>query len=384
MVTPISIRRRFWPKFEQSIKLIFNPRRIGAAMDQAQALAKLGSWSINMLTGELLTSRELRRMFSLPHQDPVTRDSMHAKIHTIDKSLVQQYWQLALAGSDFIFDYRIRSGDTIIWVRERVVVECDANGIVQAASGTVQDISDLKAKELELLESREHLRLLADHNDQVREEERRRIARELHDEMGQLLTALRLDISLTSMAFGHLNKDLEKSLQSLKTSTDHAIRSTRNVAASLRPPALDVGLKEASEWLIDSIQQRSNITCHLLYKIDNTLLSDKICTAVYRLLQESLTNVVRHARASDIQVRLTQRETMLDLEVTDNGDGFEPSAPQSIRSFGLAGMHERVSMLGGTLKIQSRPGQGTKVLAVIPLRTQKEGMIFNASSIHSR
>jgi PAS domain S-box-containing protein len=224
--------------------------------------------------------------------------------------------------------------------------------------GVVWDISDNKAIELELAESRAQLRELSAHLESVREEEKARIAREVHDELGQVLTVLKLETSMCELAFADLDPGLQARLDSMKKLIANLFQLVRDVATALRPPILDAGIASAIEWQARRFEARSGIACLVQVPEQLPALSDAKAIGLFRVLQEALTNVLRHAEAHTVEVDLEVQGGELCLSVSDDGRGFEVGA-QRAQSFGLVGMRERVLMLGGSLTIDSVPGQGT-------------------------
>ncbi|MBC9252455.1 histidine kinase [Pseudomonas alcaligenes] len=224
--------------------------------------------------------------------------------------------------------------------------------------GVVWDISENKAIELELGESRAQLRELSAHLESVREEEKARIAREVHDELGQVLTVLKLETSMCELAFAGLDPALGERLESMKKLIANLFQLVRDVATALRPPILDAGIASAIEWQARRFEARTQIPCLVLVPEQLPALSDAKAIGLFRVLQEALTNVMRHARAHTVEVSLAVEGGQLCLTISDDGQGFAPSAVRA-QSFGLVGMRERVLMLGGSLQIDSQPGEGT-------------------------
>jgi PAS domain S-box-containing protein len=250
----------------------------------------------------------------------------------------------------------------------RVVPEFDQYGQVISIITIARDISALKATERRLEESHGQLRKLSSHRETTREEERKRIAREIHDELGQQLTALRMGISLLRLQFGEDNPLLLERVRALMELTDETIQVVRNVATSLRPAALDMGLASALEWLVTEFSQHTGIPCRLEAPAARLALDDERATAAFRVIQESLTNVARHAQASQVDIRLERDTEDFLIEVRDNGKGCDPGHHLK-GTLGLLGMRERGHMLGGEVAIDSAPGQGTCVRVRIPIQT---------------
>lgn len=232
--------------------------------------------------------------------------------------------------------------------------------------GVVWDISDNKAIELELAESRAQLRELSAHLESVREEEKARIAREVHDELGQVLTVLKLETSMCELAYAGLDPGLQARLDSMKKLIANLFQLVRDVATALRPPILDAGIASAIEWQARRFEARSGIACLVQVPEQLPQLSDAKAIGLFRVLQEALTNVLRHAQAHTVEIELDVQGDELCLRVSDDGRGFEPAA-QRAQSFGLVGMRERVLMLGGHLALDSAPGEGTTLVVRVAL-----------------
>lgn len=250
-------------------------------------------------------------------------------------------------------------------------------GEVIGTTGISRDITDRKLAEQELLESRSQLRELSAYLQSVREEERTRISRELHDELGQSLTAIRIGLGVMETQLqqdGYRDdSDCAKNLQQLKHIADSTVESVQRIAADLRPLILDeLGLASALDWLLESFAERSRIAVELILPPELPVFSRDISTAIFRILQESLTNVSRHSRATSVVVELREDERDVLLKITDNGCGIDANDSRE-NSLGLIGMRERAFMLGGTLKIQSRKGSGTSIDVRIPKSSAGDG-----------
>lgn len=227
--------------------------------------------------------------------------------------------------------------------------------------------ADLRAQQRELLESREQLRELGAHMEAVREEERKRIALEIHDELGQLLTALKMDVSLLKMQLS--DPEVLKKVAEMRELVETTILMVRNVANHLRPAALNFGLASALEWLAEEFGKRTGIPCQFLMNASEPVLCDAHATAVFRVVQESLTNVARHAQATRVHVTVTRNDAGFELHVSDNGCGFDPAAAGKQDSYGLLGMRERARLIGASLQIDSAPQAGTVVSISVPLNS---------------
>ena len=227
-------------------------------------------------------------------------------------------------------------------------------------------ISESKRIELELASSREQLRELSAHLESVREEEKARIAREVHDELGQMLTVLKLETSMCELAYAQLDPGLNERLNSMKRLIAQLFQLVRDVATALRPPILDAGIASAIEWQARRFEARTQIPCLVQVPDNLPVLSDAKAIGLFRILQEALTNVMRHAQAHTVELTLALEGSDLCLTVSDDGQGFVPATGRPT-SFGVVGMRERVLIMGGSLSLESEPGEGTTLSVRVPL-----------------
>lgn len=245
----------------------------------------------------------------------------------------------------------------------------------QTLDGTIvmmQDITSIRKKDAALLDSKHKIRELARHHERMREDERTRIAREIHDELGQHMTALRMDLSMMRMKHAAQNPDLTEDINQMKSAVDESIGVVRSIASDLRPKSLDMGFVPAARWLISTLQKRSDTRYTLETSDENIQLDDTSATTAFRILQESLTNILRHANASRVTISLGSSQQKFSMRVEDNGCGFNTEVALAKHTFGLIGLQERALMLGGKCDIVSTPGSGTKVLLEIPLSEPSE------------
>jgi PAS domain S-box-containing protein len=233
----------------------------------------------------------------------------------------------------------------------------------------LRDITRRLAADAEIERSHAQLRELAAAMHEVREAERTRVARELHDELGQALTALKMDVDLLQTLSPPGRADLLERIAAMRGLLDSTVQTTRRISADLRPLVLDdLGLSAAAEWLVQQLRQRAQLACELA--IDPSLddLAEPYASVIFRVMQESLTNVAKHARAAHVEVRLARDGDWAVLAVRDDGVGMGPNDEAKPRSFGLRGIRERVLVLGGEVRIVSRPGGGTTLVVRVPLR----------------
>jgi signal transduction histidine kinase len=236
-----------------------------------------------------------------------------------------------------------------------------------AAYSIYRDITRRKQAEEELQRSFRQLRELAARLQSVREEERARVAREIHDELGQALTAIKIDLaSLMRTLRADQEKELEKA-ESILRLLDQTILSVRRIATELRPGILDdLGLVAAVEWAAEEFEARTGTRCRLDLPDGDIVIDPERTTAIFRIFQETLTNVTRHAEATQVEGRLGREDGNIVLEVRDNGRGIGPEQLSAGRSIGILGMRERALLLGGELTISGNPGEGTIVRLRIP------------------
>ena len=222
--------------------------------------------------------------------------------------------------------------------------------------------------EEQLRRSHEQLRALTSYLQYVREEERTRISREVHDELGQALTGLKMDLSWLA---GHLPRHDRALLHKIKTmmsGIDATIHTVRRISTELRPGILDsLGLVAAIEWQASEFQTRTGICCNVTTTVSETLWDQDFTTAFFRIFQETLTNIIRHAKATLVEVKLAVEGDRLVLTVADNGRGITEDEMVNTRSIGLIGMRERAALVGGEISFQGAPGRGTTVTVRIPL-----------------
>ena len=233
----------------------------------------------------------------------------------------------------------------------------------------LRDITLRKQAEDALLASQRELRELSARVLEAREDEKARIARELHDELGQLLTALKMDLSFLRDQIA-ADQDTRTKLEEMGRLLDQTVNATRRISADLRPLMLDdLGLADAASWLVDEFAKRYGIAARIELSGDGALehLPKNISTTVYRAIQESLTNIARHSGAKNAWVVLAAENGSLDVEVEDDGRGIAPEDLSKSRSLGLKGMRERIAFIGGAFEVARAPRGGTRLRIKVPL-----------------
>lgn len=232
----------------------------------------------------------------------------------------------------------------------------------------LREITERKRSEQELKQSRERLRDLASHLEFVQERERSKIAREIHDELGQALTALKMDIHWLGQRLSGDEQRLLDKTKSMSKLIDMTVQSVQRISSELRPGLLDdLGLSAAVEWQAEEFRNRTGIQCKVMSDPEEIALSQALSTAVFRIFQEALTNIARHANATKVEVNLKKKSGKIELMVCDNGKGIAEKEITDARSFGLIGMRERVHSFRGELIITGTSNKGTTVKVSIPL-----------------
>ena len=236
----------------------------------------------------------------------------------------------------------------------------------------LRDVTERERALRELRQSREEIKELALAASNLREQEKRRIARELHDELGQALTALKIDVGWLRGNLAAAPAEVAGKLAAMQVLIDGTVAATRRISSDLRPLVLDdLGLAAAADWLTQGFSARTGIPCELAASRDLTL-ADPYATTIFRVLQESLTNVAKHAKASQVEVTLEKTDAEVTLTVRDNGSGFAVDAPRRPASYGLLGMRERAALLGGNVHIDTSPGHGTCIEVRLPIVAERQ------------
>jgi len=238
----------------------------------------------------------------------------------------------------------------------------------------LRDITKRVLAEEALRRSKEELRELALVATSVREQEKSRVARELHDELAQALTALKMDVAWIREHVPADDGPVSKKLSDIESMLDSTVAATRRISADLRPLMLDdLGFLPAAEWLVQKFTERTGIQCEFDIGVPDLELEDPHASAVFRILQESLTNAARHAQPSLVEVAIDRSDGAVTLVVRDNGRGFSLAQPRAPGSYGLLGLRERAYLLGGEVNIASEPGRGTTIEVRIPLESRTVG-----------
>ena len=259
----------------------------------------------------------------------------------------------------------LRAAGATHWLQIRATTEVTPGG-ERAIHGVMLDVTALKQAQQDLERSREALRRLASHRETRIEQERARLAREFHDELGQVLTTARMHLQLLERGLPAAAGEARETAHTIDAMIADAYRSVKAIASDLRPAALNLGLTAAVEWIAARILGPASIRYEISCAAAADGLGDEQSIALFRIIQESLSNIVRHAGAQKVGITLDEHEGGMRLQIEDNGRGFDVAAVDHATHFGLLGISERVKALGGELEIDSAPGAGTRLAVTLP------------------
>jgi PAS domain S-box-containing protein len=233
---------------------------------------------------------------------------------------------------------------------------------------TFSDVTERKKFEQELVKSKQEITSLAKHLENVREKERARIASDLHDDLGQRLTALNMDLSWLISRLKYARPEIANRLISMSVLLLNTIETIQALSTELRPGILDdLGLSSAIEWQLEEFRKRTGIHYELYFPPDDLTISPELSILFFRIIQEALTNISRHARATNVNINLRQENGTLNLIINDNGCGITNNDISNPKSFGIIGMRERVKSYRGNLSITGKKGKGTRIEILIPI-----------------
>jgi len=333
-------------------------------------MAKVGGWELDLSTKEVSLTEEAGRIHGVetgykPTLEEAIKFYAPESIPALKATLKKTIETGEPYDREFLF---IPSGSKDkIWVRSLGKAVYSGGKIVKL-TGTFQNIDEYKRAEDELKKSHQALRNLTGYLHERLEKERKRIAGELHDELGQILTALKIDCSWLIKNPSSKDQRRQKTLKDMTSLLNGGIASVRRIATDLRPPLLDdLGLAPAIRWIIKGFEKRTGIKAKLVVQPTGMKLDSKVATAFFRVTQESLTNIARYAGATKIHVIVKKEPTMTMVRIRDNGRGITEEQAESSQSFGILSMKERIHSCGGTIKIIGRKGVGTTVESFVPL-----------------
>lgn len=356
-----------------------------SSVRNAQAQARMSSDFFERLfsdspLGIVITDREGRYLrantaferFSGYTATQLKAMSFRKLVHPEEASLNEHIKDELLAGRSIVTEKRyVRPDGSAAWGLLAASTIADEHGQPLHAIGQVIDITALKETERALIESQQNMRALATHQTQLLENDRKYVAQEVHDELGQLLTALKYGVSTLDQSRNDALRYGEQTLH-IRELVEQTIAVVRRIASHLRPAILDLGLLPALDWLASDFTAHTKIPCKTSFPIEVPELDEVTTTNVFRAIQESLTNIGRHSGAETASISLRHDNGKLLIQVSDDGCGFDRSRIDSMHSFGLFSMRERILSSGGTLTVDSTPGAGTIIEISIPFGNQTQ------------
>ena len=254
------------------------------------------------------------------------------------------------------------------WYQHIAVPVKDHKNRVLGGIMVSQNITEQKKASIELEESKEKLKHLSHHLQQLIEKEKSHIAREIHDDLGQNLTILKFNLALFNKSL-QLNNEQQFKLENIFSVVDETIQKTKKISTELRPGLIDnLGLIPAIDWYINDFQKQTGLQCFFNYSQENVEVNKDLAINVFRIIQEALTNVVKHAEAKTIHINMYNKKEKLVLEIKDDGKGIEKKNLNKSNSFGIIGIRERAELFKGKMEIKSKPGQGTMIRVKLPLK----------------
>jgi len=353
-------------KAEQALRLS------ESTLTKAQQIAHVGSWEYEYASDEMKCSDETYRIFGFqPGDIRPSLDLFYNMTHPEDYPLLKKNIASVLElHVPLSIDMRIiLSNGEERFIHEQAEMIFNANGEAIKWIGTVHDITQRKRIEEELQKSLKQLQQLSEHIEQARENERLNISRELHDDLGQALTAVKIDLEIIKQQTSDII--IKEKLDNVKALVGNTIKSVQRITSQLRPEIIDdLGLEAAIDWYTKEFSKRYSIEVFL--DIDNKIpISKDKSLPLFRIVQESLTNIARHAHAKHVEILLNKQGDVIKLVVADNGVGITEDEINSKKSFGIMSMKERAAFLGGSFEITMGENFGSKILVTFPINKIK-------------
>ncbi|MGN6652299.1 PAS domain-containing protein [Trinickia sp.] len=334
--------------------------------------ASAGLWDWDPRTDELYLSPHFREIVG--HHEDELPSQMRAHLEIIHGDDVERVMRALRAHTQdrhpYDIEYRVRTrAGEYRWIQSRAQALWDASGTAYRMVGWILDVTERRRADEALRQSTEELQRLSANIQHIREEEKTRIARELHDDLGQLLTALKIDMIHFEQAIeGTIDESAAGALRNVYGLIDQLVGSVRRIAADLRPVMLDdLGPIPAIDWFIHEFSARHGIAVNAHLDINEVAFNRDSGTEVFRMVQEGLTNIARHSGASEAEIEIARDEPFCLVKIRDNGRGALPDARRNRKSFGLLGMRERAARLGGELSVATAPGEGFALTVRLPL-----------------
>jgi len=348
------------------------------SLANAQRIAHVGNWDWNVKTNELRWSDEIYRIFGLtPQQFGATYEAFLDSVHPEDRAFVRKSVDDALrVRAPFSIDHRIiLPNGAKKFVHEQAEVTFDAAGQPVQMSGTVQDITERMLTEAKLRASQAQLRSLTVQLEFAETRERRRIAADIHDRIGQSLAFAKM--KLDQMHASATSTDSARELEELRGLIEQIIVDSRSLIFELSPPVLhELGLLPALKWLAEQMLEQHDVCVHVRTDGSGGPTDQDERAILFKAVRELLFNVAKHSKARRAEVSLQAEGNSLKLIVADDGIGFDVSKTRNVtvqgNGFGLFSLHERLLYLGGSLEVDSSPGRGTRITILFPFKEQPQ------------
>lgn len=336
----------------------------------AQKLANVGSWDWDIKSGRLEWSEQIEPLFGFQLGD--FKRTYHAFldcVHPDDRKFVTDSVNASIhEGKIYLIEHRIIWPDgSVKWILESGDVIRDDKGEPIRMLGIAEDVTDRKIAEEKVRESRQQLHNLAQYLQNVREKERKEIARDIHDALGQILSTINLDLMWAKKRLNGNQESVKQKIDGISGLVDDAIDSVQKISSQLRTSVLDdLGLISGIEWLVQNFESRVDIKCKVKFYPKEIELCDRLSLSLFRIVQEAMTNVIRHSDATTVDISLTSSGNKIEFRIKDNGKGIGADQINDPMSLGLIGMRERISPWNGEMLISGEKGKGTTVLVTIP------------------
>jgi PAS domain S-box-containing protein len=343
-------------------------------LTRAQQIAHMGNWNWDVQNNTLTWSEEVYRIFGVDRDFELTYEDIETMVHPDDREMNQEKVDELLSGTDSVeYEFRITRPDgTVRYIYQNAQISHDDAGGASRIFGIIHDITERKQAEQALAHQAEQLRLLSTRLSEAQEAERRRIAHELHDQVGQNLTVLGINLNTLRPHLAQAPEEVRACLNDSLGLVKQTTGRIRDVMADLRPPELDdYGLLSALRWYVDQIRLRTGLAVAVEGDSLHPRLSSQQETALFRIAQEALTNVVKHAQATQATVTLEASERQLRMIITDDGVGFDPASlaiTNETPHWGVLTMKERAQAIGACWRVESNLGGGTRVVVEMARR----------------
>ncbi len=348
-----------------------NEKQLTEKLLKGAEIAHFGFIDWNLLNNQMSLSQQVNDIYGLAQEYLDSLTFLNEIVHPGDVKLVNENLGLAIQGlKEYNIDHRVvRPDSSVRWVNARAELYKDETGKPVRLFGTVLDITEHKNAELQIKTYNEQLSLLTAHLQGIREEERTRIGREIHDELGQQLTAIKMDVAWIYKNTVDKKDAITSKLKNIIELLNGSNQSVRKILNELRPATLDnYGLPEAMEWHIKQFTASTNIPVNITLPEPDLKLHEDLATGIFRIFQESLTNIMRYAKAKKVLISLNVIGDIITMNIEDDGVGFNMGAVENRKTFGILGMRERVRSLKGQFEINSARGKGTKISVSLPYR----------------